>query len=303
MPSKALAREAEKFAKSSAYRFGDPLGFSVCLHKDVTLPGKESPALYLDSLGLKKLPEKVMIVCPGNGGLAAECFRRGAKNVIALEPRDRFHEPLKQVFALLSKGWMLENKRKFSRRIVVDWPLSDGAQEQNGNQDLILWPEAVEEFTLPKAIFNSLGACLAEGGKLIVELMHGRHAWVERINSWKPDSDAISTMAQDVFGRHWTGKQPGRRSGRAIYTLEKAKVPEATEPAKKTRKKKKKKKKATKKVTKKAPEKKAKKKKKKAKKKKKSLPKGVETEVRSSPGGMSLLNDSQETTAGVVSSD
>jgi hypothetical protein len=218
MTIQALASEAERFVKSSAYRFGDRTGFAVQLHESISLPGNNSAADYLDKLGLESVPERVAVVCPGNGGLVAECFTRGAKFVLALEPRPRFNAGLQGVFDLLDKVWQLEETNDLSHAWVEEWwPQID--QDGYTDFDLILWPEGVEEITTPKAIFQGLADLLLPGGKLIVELSVGNRPWVEKINSWRPSKEAVLDMSKEIFDGETLDEQAGRNDTARIYTL------------------------------------------------------------------------------------
>ena len=218
MTINALATEVEQFIKSSSYQFGDRTGFSVKLTPVLTLPGRCDPGAYLDLLGLDKLPERVMVICGGNGGLAVECFSRGAKQVVVLESRTRFNKGIQGVKRLLDTYWRLENIQDCVLEWQPNWPRM-GRDGGHQNYDLILWPEGVDEITTPRATFQAVADCLAPGGRLIVELAHGTHQYVEKINSWRPTGHAVNDMAEDVFGERPTTKIGGRGATMQIYTL------------------------------------------------------------------------------------
>jgi hypothetical protein len=181
----------------------------------VTLPGNEIPEAYLDMMGVPEV-KRAMVVCPGNGGLVAALLARGAEEVVALEFRSRFHDALEAVLILVSKGLRAEEKEG-RYKIVRTIP-----EEENdlGQFDLIIWTEGVEEITRPKATFRALSKLVGPGGKMIVEVYHGKHEWVDRINSWKPSGDAFLKMGMECFGKCWTDKRPSRREGGRIYVLE-----------------------------------------------------------------------------------
>jgi len=218
MSMEAFVTDVQQFTKSSAYQFGDRTGFAINLSEGITLPGKCSPAGYLDSLGLDKLPEKVMVICAGNGGLAVECFARGAKQVVAVEPRSRFSHGVKGVARLLGTLWRLNKKHDCALVWHPHWP-KVGRDQGLKDFDLILWPEGVEEITTPKSTFQAVADCLAPGGKLVVELAHGNHQWVEKINSWRPTGHAVNDMAEAIFDGKPTSTQAGRNATMRIYTL------------------------------------------------------------------------------------
>jgi hypothetical protein len=244
MSIEAILAEAKKFSRSSAYKSGDRTSFSVRLHESITLHGKCSPSDYLDKLGLTTVPAQVMIICPGNGGLIAECFERGAKHVIAMEPRPRFQSGLQGVMRLLGDFWRVENKQGLNCQRIPAWPLP-GKDRGFKNVPLVLWPEGMDEITRPKVIFQGLADVLAPGGKLVVELALGKHGWVDKINSWRPSAQALAEMSKEFFDGPWEGVIAGRSDTRRIYSFV---MPGKTEPAPVKKAAKKKKKKAAKKA-------------------------------------------------------
>ncbi len=242
MSLEALAVEAKQFARSSSYQYGDRTSFGVRLTNEILLPGKCSAAKYLDDLGLDKVPERVMVVCPGNGGLVTECFLRGAKFVLVCETRPRFEQGIQGVLRLLTTAWRLENKHKLTHQRIDDWP-EVGREQGFADMDLILWSEGVDEITFPKKIFRGVADCLSPGGRLIVEINHGTNKWVEEINSWRPNGHAVLDMVDEIFGTP-PETSAGRLSTSRIYTLTlPGKAPAKKKKKKPAAKKKKKKKK------------------------------------------------------------
>ena len=225
-----LQQEAEKLTKSSAFRYGDATSFSVPLAQGVSLPGTSSPADYLTLLDLKEVPARVLVVGAANGGIVAELLKRGAKEVIAIETRDRFHNSLPAVLGLLAKGLQAEEKKGLAFRIFPDLPVTEDQQKTLGLFDLILWPEGSDEVTEPKKVLQGLAACLSPTGKLYAEILHGSHGWSDRINSWRPNMDAMIEASQVVFGKAWDNVHAGRGETRRIYALSHAKRPEAPKP-------------------------------------------------------------------------
>jgi len=219
MSFEKLVDEARTFERSSGFRYGDRLGFSIGLCEGLMLKGATSAGAYLDSLGLDKLPDRVMVVGPGNGGLVTECYNRGAKRVIAVETRHRFQATLQRVLKLQESAWAINEVEGCSYRIVSRW---EQVRENDGfkDVDLILWPEGLREITAPKEIFRILSTALNPGGKLVVEVQHGRHKWVEKINSWQPSEHAIVDMSKEIFGGPWATKAPGRNGqASSVVTL------------------------------------------------------------------------------------
>lgn len=229
MNYETVVKEARAFERSSTYRYGDRTAFSIRLAPDVVLRGPNSAAAYLDSLGLETLPEQVMIVCPGNGGLVTECYLRGAKRVITVETRTRFQRTLRTVMRLQEQLWATQGTDDLSYRLVDRW---EQVSENDGfrDVDLILWPEGLEEITHPKKTFAALASALNPGGKLFVEVQHGKHKWVEKINSWRPSEHAMLDMCKEVFGQRWDENLTGRhgQSSSCVVVSKKGKPAKAT---------------------------------------------------------------------------
>jgi len=234
----AIKREAEKFAGSSMYRYGDAGSFRVPISPGVELPGSESPLLYMDRIGCSAVSGRILVIAPANGGLVSACFARGATEVVAIEYRTRFHGVIDTVLQLVAKGRSVDGKTT-NWRVLSGLPGGDDWSEQLGQFDLVVWAEGVDEISEPKRIFKGVASCVAPGGKLIAEVYHGSNNWVDRINSWRPTGDAMLEAAQECFGACWTHKLPARRGNGMIYNLtKKAKAaevaPKKVEPKKET---------------------------------------------------------------------
>jgi len=229
MSVETIKERALKFARSSAYRSGDLTSFAVPLHESTLLSGRYSPSEYLDKLGLTSMPERVMIVCPGNGGLVAECFNRGAKTVLAVEPRPRFQQTLTSVMSFAKEFDLLDGKLDHQFRLIPRWISAEG--ETFKDVPLILWPEGVDEVTAPQAVVRGIAAALDTGGSLFIEMKHGSHGWVKEINSWHPSAQTIGSIAEELFGQSWKSMTQGRLANRRIYELGTA-APAAPTPKK-----------------------------------------------------------------------
>lgn len=214
-----IKREAERLAASSVYRYGDAGSFSVPVCSGVDLPGSESPLLYLDMVGCQTVSGRVLVLAPGNGGLAAACLARGAGEVVVVEYRARFQGPVDVVLALVAKGRHQVDQKDTHYRSLDSFPGGEDWSESLGKFDLVLWAEGVDEVTEPKRVLKGVASCLAPGGKVVMEVYHGNNEWVEQINSWRPTGDAMLRAAQESFGGVWTGKLPARRANGRIYTL------------------------------------------------------------------------------------
>lgn len=222
-----LQRDVSKFVRSSSFRHGDALSFQVPLVPGVVnLPGRHSPAAYLDALGVYQAPARVLVVGAGNGGLAVECANRGATQLVAVETRAAFAQALRHIQELFTARWQSSVPAR-SLTVITQAPYFAEARQF----DLILWPEAVDKIKQPPVALKELDSYLAPGGKLFIEVMHGPHGWVPKINSWKPTVDALHQGLSEVFGSSWTRSIPGRAANRTIYLIEKTGAT-AIEPAK-----------------------------------------------------------------------
>lgn len=214
-----LGREADVFAKSSGYRYGDKDSFQVPVASGVTLPGNHDPHHYLNQLGLQTIPKRCLVICPGTAGLVPVLMRRGADDVVALEPRHFFAGMTQRVLALVAKGLRADQIKGKSYRYLGSWPLDADEREALGKFDLILWPEGTEDVREPRAVMIAIADLLAPTGKLVVEVWHGSHQYVPKINSWKPTGDAWFQAVKAHFGQGPTGCQEGRRQNLRIYTI------------------------------------------------------------------------------------
>jgi hypothetical protein len=221
---------------SSAFRFGDATTFDVCfLRHEVELPGKCNAADYLK--GLKQrlrvlVPEggRVAVVCPGNGGLIPELLMAGAAEVLAIEPRPRYHDALERVVPLL--GAVHEGSSVTTFRA---WP-KPGLGKMLRAFDLIIWSEGLEECLHPAASLGTVASLLAPGGTFVIEVVHGEQgAPLPILNSWRPTKEAWDAFFSDTFGDGDYSLTHGRAAGRYIYRVRlggelQAKGPELAKP-------------------------------------------------------------------------
>jgi len=202
----------ETFAKSSAYRYGDKLSFQVPMGKELSLPGKYSPVGYVPQVTGKRCA----VVCPGNGGLIAQLYEAGAKEVVAIEPRGRFHKPLGQVLKLYN-----EINTPGPTAVFTDWPITAAHSQKLGKFDVILWYEGFDEANRPDCVLDTLYKTINPGGSLTVEVFHGSSSHTSgRINSWRPSQLAWNVVADLVAGRAPIGV-PGRLDNSKVYVLSK----------------------------------------------------------------------------------
>lgn len=218
-----IRRDVVAFSKSSAYRYGDPGSFSVAICDGIELPGKSDPSDFLVNIGCQGLPKRVLIVCPGNGGLVSACLHAGSDDVVALEPRRWFHSPLESVMDLMARGMEAEGVEGKSARLIKQFPQDEDEQKRLGKFDLIIWPEATDVVSEPKKTYASIAAALNHGGKLIIEMYHGSHGAVDKINMWRPTSEAFFDVLKGCFDFVVTDRLPGRVNPRGcIYTIVKS---------------------------------------------------------------------------------
>lgn len=203
-----LATEVNKFRRSSAFTPGDPFSFSITLTEQIKLPGKFNPSSYLNGLSLP-IPDRVAVICPGNGGLCVELLRRGAKEVVGFEPRNQYFTALTRISEFCRDA--------LGRTFRVELRVPAAVEEQF---DLILWPEGLEEIRDPlQPLYDTINA-LRSGGRLLIEVAHGPHgASPPRINSWRPGQQAfIDTVQINKDCKH-TRTIKGRNASRVIHEI------------------------------------------------------------------------------------
>ena len=205
-------------ASSSAFRHGDASTFAVTfLRHTAELPGPADPQRYLQVIKNKLGPlvsedDSVAVVCPGNGGLVAEVLLAGAEQVIAIEPRPRFHGAIDQVCALLRS-----THERVDVRTNMGWP---SPKSSIGPFDLIFWPEGLDECRDPAAAMKSLLGCLRSDGLLCVEVTHGENTKGEPpLNSFRPTEETWAGLLEQL-GTEVAMQTPGRAQRRVVYRID-----------------------------------------------------------------------------------
>lgn len=207
-----LQSKANALVRSSKFTHGDKLSFNINVGGDVLLPGNHDSKNYVDGLGLGDLKGlKVVVVCARNGGIVAEAIARGAAEVYAYEPNYLFKGALKEVVSLIQK--------KVSQKIMLAdrWPdILD-----QGNIDVIIWPEGVDEARNPRAILRTLLSLLSPTGVCYIEAVIGGHGIPGKVvNSWKPSEEAIIETIKEVQEGVTVDKVgQGRLENRIIFRL------------------------------------------------------------------------------------
>lgn len=205
-----LKEQAQELASSSKFTSGDKLSFKVPLADDVELPGKFDPKEYLDKLDLSSLKGMaVAVVCAENGGIVAECVRRGAKLTLACEPRYFYHQSLPAVLRLIQKP--MGRKTGY----LASWPRGDEAV------DLVLWPDGLQDSRHPRMILKKVFSMLRPGGVVYIEAVIGGHGVPgATTNSWKPTESVLEeTLREEAPNAMLEKVGDGRLTNRVIYRI------------------------------------------------------------------------------------
>ena len=205
---------------NSNLRYGGSLTFSVRLPNDGgVLPGKSCPDAYLDELNLCDLDGMtVVIVCPGNGGLVYAALNRGAKKVIAIEPRYLYDKSLPTI--------VKESDPGSDRLTIITAEVTPKLIESVGTTDIVIWPNDFQGMNRPKLALKLLVTFLSLTGVCYLEVAHGQAGLPEgNVSNWKPTEDAFAESLQSVS--HTMGAQlkaeivsAGRLENRIIYRIQ-----------------------------------------------------------------------------------
>jgi len=209
-----IQEEIKALTSSSVYRFGDRLCFQVPLGPNLSLPGRQDPSLYITGV----TGGRALVVCPGNGGMVAQLLLQGVEEVVALEPRVRFHDGLKAVLAMFDKvtpGKKHSTLQAFPKK---------GEANTLGQFDHIVWFEGMDDVADPAAVLTVVGT-LKAGGKMLAEIQHGASTQlVGKVGLWLP--------AADVWLKHVTSTgalcaapRAGRLATSKTYTITKPATP------------------------------------------------------------------------------
>jgi len=220
MNLKQLTATVESLKNSSAFRMGDPTTFSVSILEDeLSLPGPADPEVY-GKLLKNKLSvvvakgDRVIVMCAGNGGLAAWALEQGAAEVLAVEPRYRFDQILEPVVAALDEVHEEAVVRSFR-----SWPFPSNA-ESLGQFDLILWPEGLHECPQPALVMEAMADLLKPTGVMAIEVTHGQHAVSrDKVNAFYPSEDAWNGLVRSLTGELPSAETHGRAEKRMIYRI------------------------------------------------------------------------------------
>lgn len=208
--TESIQGRIKSFKASSSFTPGDPHSFSVSFNEELELPGKYSPAEYVQQFGHELLlgEQNVLVICPGNGGLCVEAVKAGASTVVALEPRVVYDKALNTISEITSDviGTTFSH-RNYGSKIVEKF-------------DVIFWTEGLDEVQHPKGLFELAINSLTPRGILILEVTHGHHgALPDSINSWRPSEEAF----KETIGRYGTvdvrTELQGRAQNRKIYFI------------------------------------------------------------------------------------
>jgi len=158
--------------------------------------------------------DRVVVMCAGNGGLAAWALEQGAAEVLAVEPRYRFDQILEPVVAALDEVHEEAVVRSFR-----SWPFPSNA-ESLGQFDLILWPEGLHECPQPALVMEAMADLLKPTGVMAIEVTHGQHAVSrDKVNAFYPSEDAWNGLVRSLTGELPSAETHGRAEKRTIYRI------------------------------------------------------------------------------------
>lgn len=213
----SISDEVTTFQQSSAFTPGDPFSFKIDISESVSLPGKFDSQEYVNGLSTP-VNGRAAVVCPGNGGLCVELLRRGANEVVAIEPRNQFWRSLEAI-----NGF---NAAVNGKRFAIDHQFP-----KESRFDLIIWPEGLDELRDPMTPLTSALDRLAPGGTLFIELTHGNQGpSPEHANSWRPTQGSFEETIEKLSGYSLRGSWTGRNSTRGIYEIGRDPAPQVQEP-------------------------------------------------------------------------
>jgi len=197
------------FKASSSFTPGDICSFSVQFAESVSLPGKYDPVGYMQQLSVDVAGQNVLVVCPGNAGLAVAALRAGASTVVVIEPRPVYHRALPSVSEFASDVI----GATFSQRSTNDKLIE--------TFDIVFWTEGLDEVAHPKSLIEQVLSSMQQGGKLYIEPNHGHQAGVlpESINSWRPTREAFVESMKGLADLSIESELEGRSQTRRIYTI------------------------------------------------------------------------------------
>jgi hypothetical protein len=194
-----IVATADKIRHSSAYAAGDPTTFKVrIVPGQVELPAPSDPVAYMADVQAKlkfSLPPgaRICVVGAGYCGLAAHFLNEGAKQVIVVEPRFRFHAGLDMLVPLLDAIHAPENAETI--KAFKAWP-QQGHVESLGQFDLVICPEGFDECPEPVETLTALLKMVNDRGGLVMEVLTGESTQVPatKVNSWRPTAETFSTL-------------------------------------------------------------------------------------------------------------
>jgi len=218
----SIAEQVISLQKSSIYRFGDRLGFSVPITAELTLPGRHDPIDYVRDF---TSPGRALVVCPGNGGIATQLLLQGASSVVVIEPRDRFHDALKAVVKLF-----IEAHPGNQVEVFTDFPTTAEHVRKLGYFDSIVWFEGTDEIGDPEVV-QQVARTLKSTGRMKIEVAHGTSThMIGKINNWRPTVECFAKCVEHV-GAVITAPSAGRLGTTKIFTVTAPSVLIAAQPA------------------------------------------------------------------------
>ena len=197
------------FKASSSFTPGDALSFSIHFGDDISLPGRHDPVAYMEQLAIDVAGKNVLIVCPGNAGLAVAALRAGASTVVVLEPRNVYHRAIPQISEFASEViGATFSQRTDSSKLVESF-------------DLVLWSEGLDDISHPKALVEQVIAAMKKGSTIYWEINHGQNGVLpESTNAWRPSEDGFKATLSQLGDLKIVSTLEGRGQTRKIYTIQ-----------------------------------------------------------------------------------
>jgi hypothetical protein len=233
-----IVAAADKIKRSSAYAAGNPTTFkTVFIPGAAELPAPSDPAVWMADVQAKlkfSMPKeaRICVFGGGYGGLAAFFLAQGAKQVVVIEPRFRFHAGLDMVTPILDEIYAPEHTETI--KSFKAWP-QQGHVESLGKFDLVIAPEGFDECPEPVETLTALLKLAHNHGGLVMEVVTGESTTVPagKVNSWRPTAEVFGQLLLKVNQGKEFRDANGRAENRRLFAV-RAGSPEKPEIAKTT---------------------------------------------------------------------
>jgi hypothetical protein len=219
-----LIAAADKIRRSSAYAAGDKTTFKVQFKPgEVELPAPTDPVAYMKDVQAKlkfRMPPnaRICVFGAGYGGLGAHFLNEGAKQVILIEPRFRFHAGLDMVIPLLDEIHAPEETETV--KAFKAWP-QQGHVQSLGQFDLVICPEGLDECPEPVETLTALLQMVQPNGGLVIEMLCGESTTVPavKVNSWRPTKETFGQLLCKITQAKDFREADGRAENRFLFAI------------------------------------------------------------------------------------